>query len=169
MDLGEILRPTISKLIVLLVVFSFFPWPYEINNGDMYSYSLSFLCYGPLTLTMLLNIPLQYHDMPNSLEIIKTKLLTPQMISLYFIFLAFVLLCYLVACIVTYKSLVFKPTPVKSIMSFLILIAALASLTYLFIGNNYDETKLHFTIMGSFLIFDSFYILNSIIESYTKS
>jgi hypothetical protein len=55
----ELFKPTLGKIIMCVILFTFFPWPMS-NYVGHHRFVTSYLLTGPVLLAELVNIPLQW-------------------------------------------------------------------------------------------------------------
>lgn len=161
MNLKEFLKPNLEKIILLLIIFTFLPWPRQIYITP--GFFISFLFYGPITLAEILSIPLQLGTRYGSPIAIFGKLFGSQMLLTYLNFIMVVVLSYLSSCFISYKTLFLKPTKTKAIISFSILAITSTGLLILFL-DGYNEKALGFNIIFPLIIFSIVYVIYSLIE-----
>jgi len=162
MDWKEFFKPNLEKIILLLILFTFFPWPRQIYVTPMFH--TTFLFYGPVTLSEILSIPLQLGTSYGSSEAMFGRLFSNQMLSTYLMFALFLIVCYLLASFISYKTNFLKPTKIKTRLSFGILCVSFIGLLILFVTHTYNEKALGFNLIVPLLIFSIFYIIYSLVE-----
>jgi len=158
----DMLKPNLEKIIILLILFTFFPWPRQVYVTPMFH--TTFLFYGPVTLSEILSIPLQLGTTYGSSEAMFGRLFSNQMLSTYLMFAVFLIVCYLVASFISYKTKFLKTTKIKTILSFVILLGSFIGLLILFISHTYNENALGFNFIVPLIIFSIFYIIYSLVE-----
>lgn len=156
MRLTEILRPSLEKLIIFLILFTFLPWP---NISALSCQSLPnfgicgipFPFYGPASVVGLSSTLLTWlGDYPHTLDG-----------SFAAMFIIFLVACYLIAGIIAVKTKLLKPTKTKSISSFALLLITFVGLIILLQPNDKGVTLIGII---SLAIFSIFYMVYSLIE-----
>lgn len=157
MRLTEILRPSLEKLIIFLILFTFLPWP-NISWGSCQSMPNFGICgipfpfYGPASFVGISSTLLTWlGDYPHTLD------------GLFVVMLViFLVACYLIAGFISQKTKFLKPTKTKSILSFTLLFISFVGLIAL-LRPSYDK---EFTLIGiiSLTIFSVFYVVYSLAE-----
>lgn len=165
MNWKKILKPNLEKIILLLIIFTFFPWPRQIYVTPMFH--TTFLFYGPVTVAEILSIPLQLGITYGSSEAMFGRLFSNQMLTTYLVFILFIIICYLVAGFISYKTKFLKPTKIKSLLSFALLFISFIGLLILFTGHTYNEKALTLNVIGPLILFSIFYVGYSVIEKKT--
>lgn len=166
MNWKEMLKPSLEKIITLLILFTFSPWPRQIYVTPMFY--TTFLFYGPVTLSEILSIPLRLGTTYGSSEAMFGRLFSNQMLSTYLMFAVFLIICYLLASLISYKTNFLKSTKTKTILSFIIFLVSFVGLLVLFISHTYNENALAFNIIIPLVLFSLFYIIYSLIQKRKK-
>ena len=162
MEWKEILKPNLEKIILLLILFTFFPWPRQIYVTPMFH--TTFLFYGPVTLSEILSIPLQLGITYGSSEAMFGRLFSNQMLSAYLIFALFLIVCYLLSAFISHKTNFLKPTRRKTILSFTLLGISFLGLLMLFTTHTYNKNALSYNLIIPLILFGIFYMIYSLIE-----
>ena len=153
----EILKPNLEKLIIFLILFTFLPWPNLTMVGcqSMPNFGICgipFPFYGPAVVEGISSTILTWlGDYPHSLEGLT-------ILSL----IVFLIACYLLAGFIQYKTKLLKPTKTKSILSFALLLIAVAGMIFL-LHPSYDK-EITLICDISLAVFSIFYVVYSLIE-----
>ncbi|MCX6796600.1 MAG: hypothetical protein NTW06_03840 [Candidatus Falkowbacteria bacterium] len=156
-----LLKPSIEKVVIFLILFTFLPWPREIYITP--SFHLTFLFYGPVTLSEILSIPLQLGDHYASPEYMYGRLFSGQMIRIYCSFFLFLITCCFFSIFLSNKTIFFKATKIKTLLSFLILFLFFSGLLFFLLATDrYDNNNaLALNIVIPLFLFSIFYIFYS--------
>lgn len=159
MEWKKFFKPNLEKILILVIVFTFFPWPRQIYITP--GFFTSFLFYGPITLSEILSILLQINNPYGS---VLPRLFSNYMVGTYLNFTVVLVLSYLLSCFIAYKTSFFRPTKSKSIITLLILLVSFIIFLILFLPSGYNENALSFNILISLILFSISYITYSFIQ-----
>lgn len=167
MNWKEFFKPKLERIIILLIVFTFFPWPRQIYITP--NFFISFLFYGPITLAKILSISLQLGTTYGASTSISGRLFSNQILLTYLNLIIVIFLSYLLSCFISHKTTFLKPTKIKSVISFSILLILFTALLILFLSRGlYNENALSLNIMVPLALFSILYVVYSLFENKNK-
>lgn len=165
MNIKEFFKPTLEKIIIFLIIFTFFPWPRQIYITPRFY--TSFLFYGPIRVAEILSVPLELGHHFGSTAIMFSTLFSPVMRSIFLNLLLVVILSYLLSCLISLKTNFLKPTKIKVILSFVSLFIFFIAPLVLFLSRGiYNEKAMAINILLPLVIFSFFYLIYSSFQKH---